>query len=117
MIAKIYLNESRDSFSGYDPENAELHLAQKVELPDGIPSHHTLEFLFEQLNVGTELKWVKEYRKNGNRSLSVGDVVLLGYSFQDPQAYAVGRWGWDEVSEQDFLAGKSRGATEGSSIQ
>lgn len=49
------------------------------------------EQAFEWFNVG-ENSYAKEYRAKGNRSLSVGDVVVV-----DEQAYAVDSFGWTKL--------------------
>lgn len=54
-----------------------------------------LNTVYEQLNVGgTELleatEWTEDYRAAGNRSLSIGDVVIV-----DGSVYTVERFGFD----------------------
>lgn len=49
------------------------------------------ERAFEWFNVG-ENAYAKEYRAKGNRSLSVGDVVVV-----DGRAYAVDSFGWNKL--------------------
>ena len=119
MKVTVYLNEGPDNFRGFDFKTARLYIAAEfdldVELPDGLPDKpwtaeaiiaaqaakeaaisKVLEGIFTQLNVGGDLypaeDYTTEYRANGNRSLSVGDVVSL-----DGACYAVGRFGWDKV--------------------
>lgn len=119
MKIKVYLNESRDSFRGFDYKNARLREAAEFDLDAELPRLNlseagsleafeafqktkeaaaiaVLEGIFTQLNVGGDLypaeDYTVAYREAGNRSLSVGDVVTL-----DGAAYAVGRFGWDKV--------------------
>ena len=115
MDVKVYLNEGADMFTPFNAETAELRLAAEFELEDlevgsSFEGHKieaavyaALEVVFKQLNVGGDLlvatTWTEKYRADGNRSLSVGDVVTIGES-----AYAVGRFGWDKVSGADLAA-------------
>ena len=119
MKITVYLNESDDSFRGFDFKTARLRQAIEFDLdavlPDGMPAkpftiesyeaakaakdkaiHAVLDGIFTQLNVGGEIypaeDYTIEYRADGNRSLSVGDVVAL-----DGVPYAVGRFGWDRA--------------------
>lgn len=115
---KVYLNESRDSFFGFRNEfsSPELRLAAEFVV-DGPATDFikgkpigVLEEVFEQLNVGGDIvpatDWTTEYRANGNRSLSVGDVVVVGES-----AFAVGRFGWDDVSTSELVEAIGGAAT------
>lgn len=119
----VYLNESRDMFSPFDFKTARLRQAIEFDLDAALPSalppkgeplsveslqaarqaHEDaalklLEEIFTQLNVGGDIypaeDYTKDYREAGNRSLSVGDVVVLGGSLP----YAVGRFGWDRIA-------------------
>lgn len=109
---KVFLNEGEDNFFGFvnDFANAPaLRLAAEfdlvlpsVRLIDGKPLD-VLERVFEQLNIGGDLvpaePWTDAYRAAGNRSLSVGDVVVVGEA-----AFAVGSYGWDAVPTGDLVA-------------
>ena len=120
MKITVYLNESDDSFRGFDFKTARLRQAIEFDLdavlPDGMPAdppftvesfnaaqaakdkaiYAVLDGIFTQLNVGGDIypaeDYTVEYRAAGNRSLSVGDVVAL-----DGVPYAVGRFGWDKA--------------------
>jgi hypothetical protein len=112
---RIYLNDGPDSFRGNNLTTAALRLAASFDLDP--PQHSVslspvlitgvLEAIFEQLNVGGDLvpatDWTVAYRAAGNRSLSVGDVVVLG-----ELAYAVERFGFRAVPTADLLAAPPR---------
>lgn len=96
----VYLNDSRDSMLGFDPTTAQLHPATRFTLPaptDSQAMRAMLESIYLQLNVGgdivTATAYTERYRSEGNRSLSVGDVVVIGET-----AFAVARFGFDTVS-------------------
>ena len=99
VYVQVWLNEAPDgmNFLGYR-DNHPLRLAAEyyvpVELVDSGTPHTVLNQAFEQLNIDypTE-EWAKQYRQNRNRSLSVGDVVVVG-----EQAYACASVGWQAVS-------------------
>lgn len=115
MRIQVYLNESRDHYLGFHPENQPaMRLALAFDMADcvgmgtkdGVPVA-MLEHVFEQLNIGGDLiaatQWTEVYRRNHNRSLSVGDVVTVG-----ELAYAVGSVGWQRVTTDDLLDGINR---------
>lgn len=109
----VYLNEDDNIWHErrFVPETALLRLAAKfrVELPYDAPSTPIplLERVFEQLNVGGDLvpaePWTLRYRLARNRSLSVGDVVVINGS-----AYTVALFSWDPVTWDQLLAGAER---------
>lgn len=97
----VLLNESDGHFfTGYEP-GAALRQAAVFELdgtliaPDGVGTPtRALEMVFEQLNIDAPTaEWAQQYRADRNRSLSKGDVVLLG-----EVAYAVAGEGWTAVT-------------------
>ncbi len=102
VTVTVYLTDARAS-GGFDPATAALRLAVTFELDarvTGDPRENVyliLRAVFEQLNIGGDLiaasDYTERYRAGGNRSLSVGDVVVVGES-----AFAVGRWGFDPIS-------------------
>jgi hypothetical protein len=107
MKTQVFLNTSRDSYRGFGTD-AQLHKAAEFELApeimalrDGQPIR-ALEHVFEQLNVGGDIvpatDWTRDYRAAGYRSLSVGDVVVLGET-----AHAVGRFGWERVTTDQLV--------------
>jgi hypothetical protein len=104
ITAKVYLNEGQDWFQPFNPDTAKLRLAASFDFQpnckDPLPD---LNDIFEQLNVGGEdfcpaEPYTLDYRRAGNRSLSVGDVVVLGET-----AWAVARFGWDIIPTSDLV--------------
>jgi len=90
----VYLNEGRNRFWKYEPgDQLDQVLAIEMDLPVDRNVLTLLEILFEQLNVDEpRAEWAKEYRRRRNRSLSVGDVVVLGET-----AWACQSVGWVQV--------------------
>lgn len=115
---QVFLNTSHDGYDGfrnqYSPPSVRLALKFELDdtithkLYDGVPVT-ALERVFEQLNVGGQPgfpaaePWCVEYRHNGNRSLSVGDVVVVGGT-----AYAVDSFGWHSITTDELLDAISR---------
>jgi hypothetical protein len=98
---QVFLNVGTDPFRPFDVATAVLVKAAEFDLSPLITSAVTngqplraLELVFEELNIGdgSNYDWTAQYRANGNRSLSVGDVVVVGET-----AWAVGSFGWDRV--------------------
>lgn len=99
--AVVLLNETDGHFfAGYEP-GAALRQAAVFELDPsliapgaaGIPTR-ALENVWHELNVDVPTaEWARQYRAERNRSLSVGDVVILGEI-----AYAVAAAGWMAVT-------------------
>ena len=108
LRATVYLNDAPHSFSGFNRVGpARLRRAASFELsiPAGTRPVHTataaaLEHVFEQLNVDDPATaWAQCYRLARHRSLSVGDVVVIGET-----AWAVAAIGWSPVSADEFAA-------------
>lgn len=112
---KVYLNEGPDNYFGFKNEFANeprLRLAAAFTLPmrgddtETPLSEHAvrrhLEYVFEQLNIGGDLveatRWTERYRVEGNRSLSVGDVVVIGET-----AWTVASAGWEQVLTEELV--------------
>lgn len=105
MQIQVYLNTTAEGFAGFHNEFSApaVRLATRftlkdpavAQLQDGVPVA-VLEKVFEQLNVGGDLvpaeEWTVAYRAAGNRSLSVGDVVVVGES-----AFACASVGWEPL--------------------
>lgn len=112
MKYAIYLNESRDSFFGFDADNAMMRYANGVDL-DGVV-HENLESIFEQLNIGGDLiphsDLSRRYREDGNRSLSVGDVIAIlpPANQSGPRYFAVASAGFKEIDPNAFVAARRR---------
>ncbi len=56
-----------------------------------------LETIFDELNEEPSTQWAQDYRAAGNRSLSVGDVVVLGEA-----AWVVAPVGYERISSDDL---------------
>lgn len=106
----VYLNAPEEAFVKFRPETARLREAIRFDLnmpecPHAV--HAALNHIFEQLNVGGELveatPWCDEYRANGNRSLSTGDVVTIGET-----AFSCDPYGWSIVPTSDLVAAIER---------
>lgn len=96
----IYLNESADAVLGFDPATARLRIAARftVAAPSSAQdAAASLEQIYTQLNIGGDVvaatDYTRDYRAAGNRSLSMGDVVVLGET-----AFTVARFGFDIIS-------------------
>jgi hypothetical protein len=109
MKVKIYLNDGEDHFYGFKNEFAnspELTMVHEFEITEtevawihGLKWHaviRVLDWVFQELNVG-EGKIAKEYRAKCLRSLSVGDVVVVGET-----AWSVGSYGWDTITTEEL---------------
>jgi hypothetical protein len=112
MKIMMYLNETRCGRFGFRNEGgpAALRLAARFDVDDSIAGKiidgkpiAALETVFEQLNIGGDMvpaePWTTAYRAAGNRSLSVGDVVVVGDA-----AFAVASFGWDRVTTAELQA-------------
>jgi hypothetical protein len=83
----------------YEPGDM-LHEA--ISFTTGYPAcghiDRLLRIILEQLNIDEpHADWAKEYRNGRSRSLSVGDVVIVG-----EQAFAVEPDGWKPVRVEAF---------------
>lgn len=111
VTVKVYLNESRDSFAGFVNQFSPAALRKVIEFDldgraVGDPATNVnliLESVFEQLNIGGDLipaaEYTKVYRQNRNRSLSVGDVVVVGET-----AFSCESAGWKAISTDALTA-------------
>jgi hypothetical protein len=82
------------SFQPYEPGDV-MHLA--FEYRDDAPDAEDMvvcERAFRWFNVEDNNPIVRKYRAAGNRSLSVGDVVVI-----EGRAYGCGRFGWDAIED------------------
>lgn len=115
MNTQVYLGTNfRDSSAGFNRlAPTSLRLAARFELPDELATVLSagapilaLEHVYEQLNRGSGAilePWASEYLIGTNRSLSVGDVVVIGET-----AYAVAGFGFDRITTDDLLDAISR---------
>ncbi|SOJ57007.1 hypothetical protein MSIMFB_04485 [Mycobacterium simulans] len=85
LTTTVYLNQARLHDLGFGRfEPAKLYAAAGFTLTaTGQPSTEqikaSLETVFAQLNIDTpDQPWALKYRLAGHRSLSVGDVVVIG---------------------------------------
>lgn len=107
----VYLND-KNFFSPFDAATAQLRKAVRfdVDAPAAAGDlNRVLGLVFEQLNIDTPTaEWARRYRAERNRSLSVGDVVVVGET-----AWVVARFGWDQITGDDLAARIARqiGAT------
>jgi hypothetical protein len=110
----VYLNEGEDHFNGYRDGDA-LHKVYEYELsgtpdPEAIAGQAFRMFNApEECLVDDERQHAMRYRAGQNRSLSVGDVVVVG-----EVALAVARAGFDSMSissEQVQTSDRARAAT------
>jgi uncharacterized protein YbaR (Trm112 family) len=71
-----------------------MHLAFEYVADDHVEDAILCEEAFRWFNIDDELPVARRYRSAGNRSLSVGDVVVI-----DGRAWAVGSFGWDRIED------------------
>lgn len=120
MRVTVYLNEARGSFFGFNVDDyAALRQAAQFELdPEltaGADPMLILNHVYEQLNVGGDMvpatEWTTRYRAERNRSLSVGDVVVIGET-----AWAVDHIGFATITTEALAAGIARFAKAMSNV-
>ena len=106
LITTVYLNEGAHQFHGFGVlAPAKLAAAAGFTLTvSGQPSTEQvkacLETVFEQLNIDDpDQPWALKYRLAGHRSLSVGDVVVIGET-----AWACAPSGWDLLTAEQLHA-------------
>jgi hypothetical protein len=106
LITTVYLNEGAHQFHGFGQlAPAKLAAAAGFTLTvAGPPSTEQvkacLELVFEQLNIDDpDQPWALKYRLARHRSLSVGDVVVIGET-----AWACASSGWDLLTAEQLHA-------------
>jgi hypothetical protein len=95
------LHNMDSRFMPYEPGHRLLQVARfECAFPACGSVDRLLGIIFEQLNIGGDPEfgvpaapWTTTYRAAGNRSLSVGDVVIIG-----EQAFAAQWVGWTPVT-------------------
>lgn len=96
LLTTVYLNNPPQFLGFGRPEPAKLYAATGFTItaagqPSADQIKATLETVFEQLNIDDpDQPWAIAYREAGHRSLSVGDVVVIGET-----AWACAPRGWD----------------------
>jgi hypothetical protein len=102
----VYLNHAHARLFGFNETTAQLRMAESFDLE--LPEHLTgsavveaaLDVVFEQLSIDEpEHIWALRYRLAGHRSLSVGDVVVIGDT-----AWVVAPIGWKPISAATLSA-------------
>jgi hypothetical protein len=99
----VYLNQGDGDqfFFGYTEGDIlakaaifDLDAQLVAQLSDGIPKR-ALGLVFDELNIDTPTEaWAVDYRRRRNRSLSIGDIIVIGEI-----AYGLSRRnGWQRVS-------------------
>lgn len=109
MRVTVFLNETRDpegrmvGYFGYEPTHV-LRLAHTATMAEVMPADVTwddqriLDRMYHLLNVGDDPSFGEPhpvavaYRAKRNRSLSVGDVVML-----DGRIYVCASDGWEPI--------------------
>ncbi len=109
LLARIYLTAEHADFMHYRttgtlaPHSVEQAAAFSLTLAARDPSQQqkeimaALETIFDELNEEPTQQWAADYRAAGNRSLSVGDVVVLGET-----AWVVAPVGYARVGTADL---------------
>ncbi|SBS77479.1 conserved hypothetical protein [uncultured Mycobacterium sp.] len=104
LTTTVYLNQSPQHYCGFDTDATLQAVATFTLTMDRSPSteHLTaaLEHVFEQLNIDDpDQSWAQGYRRTGLRSLSVGDVVVIGET-----AWACAASGWTHLTADQLHA-------------
>lgn len=111
LITTVYLNDGHLHLLGFGADGpAQLRAAASFTLDmapflsafPGQPLSRivktALETVFEQLNIDDPTtEWALKYRLAGHRSLSVGDVVVIGET-----AWACANSGWDLITAEQL---------------
>lgn len=107
VTVTVCLNDNTDFFTGFDITASKLRrvVAFDVESPCDADGFEGLRNeVFRQLNIDDPDKpWAQLYRAGRNRSLSVGDVIVVGES-----SWAVAPIGWTHLSGTDVAAAMAR---------
>lgn len=103
MRAYVYLNEAEDHFFGWRPEHMDrLELAGEFRLQDdGQDDLFFLEYVFAVCN-GMDVSSHDLWYAHGNRSLSVGDVIVL-VNDGIQVTWVCDPFGWTKLLEQPIL--------------
>jgi hypothetical protein len=106
IATTVYLNHALSHLVGFGAAGpAELRAAASFTLDMAGRPHQdhikaALETVFDQLNIDEPATtWALGYRNSGLRSLSVGDVVVIGET-----AWACAASGWDLLTAEQLHA-------------
>lgn len=106
LATTVYLNEGAYQSHGFGQlAPAKLAAAAGFALavadqPSTEQIKASLELVFEQLNIDDpDQPWALKYRLAGHRSLSVGDVVVIGET-----AWACASSGWELLTAEQLHA-------------
>lgn len=117
VTVKVLLSLEGDFIHPYPYQSGKLlrKLLQVAKFEIPLPAcgdiNRLLEIIFHQLNIDEpQVDWAVAYRANHHRSLSVGDVVVIG-----EQAWAVDFAGWipTAVAAEDVWYDMGRLAHDG----
>lgn len=98
MKAYVHLNNAEHSFFGWKPEHAgSLDMGGVLTFSDNHTDHAALELVFQVCN-GADPQSEALWYIHGNRSLSVGDVVLLDRAGAQ-QAWSCDSLGWTPLPD------------------
>ncbi|MFB1299600.1 hypothetical protein ACAG24_029270 [Mycobacterium sp. pW049] len=111
ITTTVYLNDAEASFLGFNRASpARLRAAATFNLaiptdtrPQQTAINAALEHIFDELNCEPTTTWATGWRHAGHRSLSVGDVVVIGET-----AWAVASVGWNPVPTDELTAAIDR---------
>jgi hypothetical protein len=96
MNAKIMLNTTRGSmlWKYHDGDQLDTVLEFEIAFPECGRIEQALDIIWRELNIDEpQTLWGQMYRLNRNRSLSMGDVVVLGETAFTPITI-----GWKRVT-------------------
>ena len=106
VMVKVYLNEGDGRFFDFNSpfnDNPRLRLAAAFTEQLTTTTANLLDEIYEQLNVGGDMvqatPWCEAYRAERNRSLSVGDVVMIEH-----RPYSVDGVGWTPIASDKLTA-------------
>lgn len=111
ITTTVYLNDAPGSFLGFNrgaPARLRAAATFNLPIPTNTRPHQTalaaaLEHIFDELNCEPSTTWATGWRHAGHRSLSVGDVVVVGET-----AWAVASIGWNPVPTDELAAAIDR---------
>lgn len=116
--ADAYHNNDTEFFEPYTPPQTLTRVFTRVWRTNApIVPAMACEQIFELLNIGDDPAFgipdpqAVSYRKRGNRSLSIGDVVSLTPAGAPTFWYALTRRGWEPIAAAPTIAPSTRRGT------